>query len=132
MADSNTQPNVESIIEELRQGMDDITPVTSSTSGASELRQLQGDLRKANESSDVLGRCGGSLRGRLCLQMARFVLPIVEQLNAHHAAVVAALTKLSEQQSPSSHSESTSDGSVESRLAQLEAEIASLKAESRP
>ena len=131
MADSNTQPNVESIIQELRQGMDDITPVTSSASAASERRQLQGDLRKANESSDVLGRCGGSVRGRLCLQLARFVLPIVEQLNAHHAAVVAALTTLSDRQSPSSHSEAASDNSVESRLAKLEAEIASLKAENR-
>jgi hypothetical protein len=129
MSDSNTQPNVDAIIQDLRSGMDDVTPLSASVSGASERRKLLGGVRKANASIDVLGRCGGSLRGRLCLQVARLALPVVEQLNAHHAAVVAVLTQLCDKEPQAPSAETVADDSVESRLAKLETEVASLKAE---
>jgi hypothetical protein len=132
MSDSNTQANVDAIIQELRSGMDDAAPLSASVSGASERRKLQGGLRKANASIDVLGRCGGSLRGRLCLQLARLALPVVEQLNAHHAAVVAVLSQLCDKEGQAPRTEEMADASVESRLAKLEAEVASLKAERLP
>ncbi len=118
MSDRNTQPNVESIIHELRQGMDDITPVKYSGVGA---------IRKANETSDVLGRCGGSLRGKLCLLLSRFIfLPVVEQLNAHHASIVSALRQLQSELQSVDPEESVS---AEERIAKLESELAVLKAD---
>jgi len=129
MTDSDTTPNVNAIIQELREGMGDTEPLQTAGVSGGARRELKASLRKANETVDVLGRCGGSLRGKLCLQLARLALPVVEQLNAYHAATVAALTQLRDQQDASLISNAIPEDRIEARFAKLEAEVESLKRE---
>ncbi len=124
MEESNPQPDVEAIIQELREGMADIEASHPSDPDAAVRRELRASLRKATETADVLGRCGGSLRGKLCKLLAFIVLPVVEQLNMHHAAVVTALTRFRDarpQDAP------VSDETLEARIQKLEDALATLE-----
>jgi hypothetical protein len=122
MADSETKPDVNAIMEEVRRGMQDNDVPRPDDAGEADRRELRASLRRATETASVLGRCGGSMRGKLCKLLAPLALPVLEQLNLHHAAVVAALK----------HIRRPGEGadSVEARLAKLEAEVEALKRES--
>ena len=87
--------NVEAIMHEIRSGLED-TVLSEATASAAADSSLQSDLRQVAESATVLGRCGGSLRGRLCRLLAKPARPVVEQLDLFHSAVCATLGKLTE------------------------------------
>ncbi len=117
MPEQNTpKPDVNAIVQELRQGMSDTEILCSDNNKATARRQNQAAVRKTVETADVLGRCGGSVRGKLCLWLAKLAWPVVEQLNMHHQAVVDALNQQNEL--------------LEERLKTLEDEIDSLRQES--
>lgn len=116
---NDKKPDVEAIIAELRCGLDDTTPFAENHPDAE--RQLKAVLRRANAAVDVLGRCGGSLRGRLCKLLARFALPVVEQQNAHNSAITTALNQISSDQLQQ----------LKDRITALEAEVKTLKNGSR-
>ena len=118
MGDDSTKPDVEQIISTLRQGMDDTTPLQDSHPEMRAELKLKSGLRRAAETADILGRCGGSLRGRICRQLARIALPVVEQINLHHNAVVDSLNGMHESQK----------NDLEARISKLEQEIETLKA----
>lgn len=121
MDDSGKRPDVDAIVQNLRTGMDDTETLPSNDPQSTLRCELRGALRQANATADTLGRCGGSLRGKLCNQLARIALPVVEQLNRHHAAVVTALTRLADTHDTTAK--------LEIRLAELEAELQTLKQE---
>ncbi len=121
MDNNNTKPNIEEIIGNLRQGMDDTTPLQDSHPEMGNQQKLNSCLRKATETADILGRCGGSLRGKLCKQLARLALPVVEQINMHHSAVIDSLN--------TTHSIQKED--LENRISKLEIEINDLKSGSK-
>jgi len=87
-------PAIETLMQEVRSGLDDTTLSEATATTAQAGVSLQADLRQASESASVLGRCGGSLRGRLCLRLAPLVLPVIEQLNRFHSALLNGQTKL--------------------------------------
>lgn len=120
MDNNNTKPDVEKIVETLRQGMDNTTPLQDSHPEMGSQQKLNSSLRKATETADVLGRCGGSLRGKLCKQLARIALPVVEQINMHHSAVIDALAN--------THKIQKDD--LEARISKLEEEVNELKTRS--
>jgi hypothetical protein len=120
--DSAPKPDVDAIVSELRQGMDDPAPPCSTDPDTAAHRDLQASLRKATATASVLGRCEGSLRGKLCKKLAWVAQPIVEQLNLHHRAVIAALD----------HIRRPTDTDLEdlkTRLGKLEAGMEALKRE---
>ncbi len=117
MSENSTKPDIEKIIGNLRQGMDDVTPLQNSHPEMGNQQKLNSSLRKATETADILGRCGGSLRGKLCKLLARIALPVVEQINMHHSAVIDALA--------STHKIQKED--LEARITKLEEEIKDLK-----
>ncbi len=121
MGDDSTKPDVEAIVQELREGMQDSSVSHLENSEQADQRGLRMSLRRATETADILGRCGGSLRGKLCKLLARLALPVVEQLNLHHDAVVGALQHIPER--------GDSSGTAEERLAKLEADVEALKQE---
>ncbi len=123
MADLNKKPDVEAIVQELRQGMHDNSVSRPDNSEEADRRDLRASLRRAADTANLLGRCGGSLRGKLCKFLAPLALPVVEQLNLHHGAVVTALQHIREPRQ-------TAD-TTETRLEKLEAEIEALKREIR-
>jgi len=108
-------------MEEVRQGMQDTDMPRPDDSDEADRRELRASLRKATETASVLGRCSGSMRGKLCKLLAPLALPVVEQLNLHHAAVVTALKHI---RRPGTDAED-----IEERLSRLEAEIEALKQE---
>jgi len=133
MADSSTPPDVEAIIAELRQGLDDSAVHAPQTLRDAAHRQLRSSLRKASETADVLGRCGGSMRGKLCKLLAVLAWPVVEQLNLHHSAVVGALSHIRETNRDNAPAEQPPEPwlAIEKRLQALEAEVEALRAEPR-
>jgi len=118
---NNTKPDIEEIIGDLRQGMDDTTLLQDSHPEMGNQQKLNSSLRKASETADILGRCGGSLRGKLCKLLARIALPVVEQINMHHSAVVDSLN--------AAHNIQKED--LENRISKLETETKELKAGSK-
>lgn len=122
MAESDTRPDVNAIMAEVRQGMQDTDMPRPDDSEEADRRELRASRRRATDTANVLGRCGGSLRGKLCKLLAPLALPVVEQLNLHHAAVVTALKHI---RRPGS------DDAIEERLRKLEAEVEALKQEKR-
>lgn len=87
---------VETIMNEIRSGIEDTTLSEATMAAAASSGNLQAELRKAAETTHLLGRCGGSMRGRLCRLFAGPAKPVVEQLDLFHAAVCGALGKLAE------------------------------------
>lgn len=85
---------VETIMHEIRSGLEDTTLSAATAGIAAASLSLQSDLRKSAETAGVLGRCGGSIRGRLCLLLAPLARPVIEQLDLFHAATVSTLSKL--------------------------------------
>lgn len=90
-------PTPETIIAEIRQGLQDNTLSDATQSNSQSVMQTQQALRKLAASTDVLGRCQGSLRGRLCLKAAHLTLPIVEQINAFTTTTHQILTHMEDQ-----------------------------------
>ena len=121
MANHNTKPDVEAIVQELRGGMQDNAMSHPEDSDEANRCGLRASLRQAANTANVLGRCGGSLRGKFCKCLAPLVLPVVEQLNLHHGAVVTTLQHIHD---PKEHADKT-----EARISKLEAEIEALKQE---
>jgi len=117
MSENNTKPNVEQIISSLRQGMDDTTPFDETLHTTNAQQKLKFHLRKAAESANTLGRCDGSLRGRLCKKLAYIALPVIEQLDIYHNAVINALKLINTSQT----------NILEDRICKLEEEIEALK-----
>ncbi len=109
-------PTIEILMQEVRSGLDDVTLSEATTAAAQAGASLQADLRQATESSSVFGRCGGSLRGRLCLRLAPLVLPVTEQFNRFHAAIVNGLTRLAGEHTASAR-----------RIADLEQRLSNLE-----
>ena len=118
MADRETKPDVDAIMADLRRGMQDNDVPRPDDSEEANRRELRASLRKATETASVLGRCGGSLRGKLCKLLAPLALPVVEQLNLHNSAVVTALGQIQESRKKIE--------AMEARIKDLEAEIADL------
>ncbi len=110
--------SVETIMEEIRSGLAD-TRISDDTAAAAAAGSLSSDVRQAATASGVLGRCGGSLRGRLCLLLAPVARPVVEQLDLFHAAVVRSLSRLEAASTESSGMVSRMEA-IERRLTALE------------
>lgn len=117
MRENSSKPDVEEIINSLREGMENITPLQDSHPEMGSQQKLNSSLRKASETSDILGRCGGSLRGKFCKAIARLALPVVEQINLHHSAVLDALTSSNEVQKEN----------LKAHIQKLEQEVEALK-----
>ena len=113
----NEQPSVDDIMREIRSGLADTALSEPTLAALDDSRSLPSELRRATESSRVMGRCGGSLRGRLCRLLLPLAWPVVEQLDRFHAAVVAALARLADHTAPG----------TDARLRDLETRIAELE-----
>jgi len=87
-------PSVETIMNEIRSGLENSLLSETAVAAAAAGSSLQSDLRNIAESASVLGRCGGSRRGRLCRLLASPARPVVEQLDRFHDAVCSALGNL--------------------------------------
>ena len=122
MAESDTVPDVESIVSEIREGMADVQPAVSPDPGMAARHDLRGSIRIASATRDALGSCGSGLRGSVCRMFAKCLLPMVQQLNAHNAAVATALKRLADDSG-----EKGDENSPAERLTRLEAEVAALK-----
>ena len=88
------RPNVEEIIAELQRGIADTTPPLDTHPDTGTRKKIQSCLRKASETVDVMGRTGGSLRGKLCRMLSWFAWPVIEQINLHNKAVLDPLNRL--------------------------------------
>ena len=88
------KPNVEEIIAELQRGMDNTALPLDSHPDSGPRKKMQSCLRKASETADVMGRTGGSLRGKLCRMLSWFAWPVIEQINLHNKAVLDTLNRL--------------------------------------
>jgi len=119
MEDKTEKPDVESIIAELRRGMDNTDLPPDSPPDTGPRKKLKSSLRKAAETADVMGRTGGSLRGKLCRLLSWFAVPLIEQINLHNKAVLDALNQI--------HNYQKED--LEMRIEKLKAEISELKQE---
>lgn len=115
----NEQPRVESIMREIRSGLDDISLSNTTRANLAGKQSLQAELRKLTETAPVLGRCGGSIRGKICKRLAYLALPVIEQLDLFHAATRNVLSKLA-----NIANESTDTAR---KLAELEARIKKLE-----
>lgn len=116
-------PSVETIMNEIRSGLDDTTLSDATLAAAESGRSIQSELCKAAGAASLLGRCGGSLRGRLCRLLAVPAKPVVEQLDLFHAAVCAALGKLAEH--------SAGQTRIGQRVDEIERRLQALEAQSR-
>lgn len=116
-------PSVETIMNEIRSGLDDTTLSDATMAAAESGRSIQADLRKASGTASPLGRCGGSLRGRLCRLLAVPAKPVVEQLDLFHAAVCGALGKLVEH--------SAGQARIGKKVEELEKRLQALEAQPR-
>jgi hypothetical protein len=121
MSDDCVKPDVEKIVDSIRQGLEDNSHFDESQHKMDALQKLKSSLRKAAASAEVLGRCDGSMRGKICKKLAWFAKPVVEQMDMHNAAVIKTLNMLNETQSEI----------YEERIKRLEAEIESLKSGSK-
>jgi len=117
------EPSVETIMNEIRSGLDDTTLSDTTIAAAESGRTLQSELRKAAGAAALLGRCGGSLRGRLCRLLAAPARPVVEQLDLFHAAVCGALGKLTEH--------SAGQTRIGQKVEELEKRLQALEAQQR-
>ena len=122
MSETSPAPDVERIIGEIREGMDDVQSADSPDPDRAARHDLRASLRIASATRDVLGLCNRGVRGRICRAFAKLLLPMVQQLNAHNAAVATALTRLAE----GTNDQGAGD-TIDERLGRLEAEVASLK-----
>jgi hypothetical protein len=85
-------PAVDAIMNEIRRGLEDTSLSDATAAAIAANCSLQADIRKAAATAGVLGRCGGSLRGRVCRLLAPLALPVIEQLDLFHAAAVSVLS----------------------------------------
>jgi hypothetical protein len=91
MSDDSEKPNVEKIIDSIKKGLEDNSPFDETQHKMDSHQKIKASLRKAAESAEVLGRCNGSLRGKLCKKLAWVAKPVVEQINLHNTAVIKSL-----------------------------------------
>jgi hypothetical protein len=117
-------PTVAEIMEEVRQGLADTAISDATQVQAHQLASIQDTLRQAHAHASVLGRCGGSLRGRVCRMAAPLARPIIEQIDLFHAAIVRCL------ETTASQSAETSE--TKKRLAALEHRLAQIESQEQP
>jgi len=86
--------SVADIMDEIRQGLSDTSLSEATRAESEQLASLQGSLRQAHAHAPVLGRCGGSLRGRLCKCLSPLVKPIIDQIDLFHGTLIRLLEKL--------------------------------------
>ena len=121
---NNTPESVAALVNEIRSGLDDTT-LSDATKAAADTAtgSIQHDLQKLAQTASLLGRCGGSLRGRLCLLLSRIARPVVEQVDLFHAAVSSTLVKLAEQSREATGTARKVDA-LERRIKALESRLA--------
>lgn len=76
---------------EVRQGLADTSLSDAARAQAAQWADDQALCQQLHAHASVLGRCGGSLRGRLCRWLAPLVKPVIEQIDLFHAALVRLL-----------------------------------------
>lgn len=86
-------PSVEDIMREIRKGLESQELTAESQASLDAYPSPYHDLKRATHAAPVMGRCGGSLRGKLCRWMAPLLHPVIEQLDLFHDAILAALKK---------------------------------------
>jgi len=121
---NNTPESVAALVNEIRSGLDDTT-LSDATKAAADTAtgSIQHDLQKLAQTASLLGRCGGSLRGRLCLLLSGIARPVVEQVDLFHAAVSSTLVKLAEQSREAAGTARKVDA-LERRIKALESRLA--------
>ncbi len=87
-------PTAADIMEEVRQGLNGISLSDASRAHLEQHAGVQNHLRQTHEYSAVLGRCGGSLRGKGCKLLAPIIKPVIEQLDLFHHAVIRTLEQV--------------------------------------
>lgn len=117
-------PAIDAIMKEIRSGLEDTTLSDATAAAAASNFSMQADIRKATATAGVLGRCGGSLRGRLCRLIAPLALPVIEQLNLFHTATVSALSTLA--------GRTEEQVSTASRVNDIERRLQALEAGAKP
>jgi hypothetical protein len=90
----NEQPGVCEIMEEIKRGLEDTSLSEATRALAEEVVLKKAALRQAHAYAPVLGRCGGSLSGRLCTWLKPLAKPVLEQIDLFHGAVLGLLEKL--------------------------------------
>ncbi len=81
-------PTAADIMEEVRQGLADTSLSDATQANLAQNTSLQSHLRQAHEHAPVLGRSGGSLRGKCCRLLAPLAKPVIEQLDLFHHTVL--------------------------------------------
>ena len=114
-------PIAAEIMQEIRQGLSDTTLSDATLAKLSQSAGLQSDLRKAHEHAPVLGRCGGSIRGKCCNLFAPLLKPVIEQLDLYHNAIIRTLEHIAGTQSD-----------THARLENLELRLQELEAREPP
>ena len=117
-------PTVEDIMAEIRQGLSDTDLSPATQRHLASLGGLQDSLRQAYTTASLLGRCGGSLRGRLCKLLAPLARPVIEQIDLFHAAIVRSLETIA--------SQSSGNADTKERLAALEQRLAHIESQAHP
>ncbi len=112
---------VDQIMREIRSGLANTSLSETALAAIVGNASAQAELRKAADTASVLGRCGGSLRGKLCTRIAPLVRPVIEQLDLFHAAVMNTLNRLAGEAAISAET-TRKVSELETRLTRLEAE----------
>lgn len=120
-------PSVADIMHEVRQGLSDNELSEETRTKAEQAAGIQASLRQAHEHAPILGRCGGSMSGRLCKCLSPLAKPVIEQINLFHRATLRIL----EQLAATSASQATDHAKIEAleqRLRELEERSGETKA----
>lgn len=80
-------------MQEVRQGLSDLD-MPASRQITLAISDSSFGLRKAHTYASVMGRCGGSLRGKLCKLSAPLARPVIEQLDLFHSSILQTLEQM--------------------------------------
>jgi len=94
MPNHESQPDIETIMQEIRDGLSQSSLSPETRSAAAELASIRTSLEKMSVTAPLLGRCEGSVRGRLCKAASPLALPVTEQIDLFHEATLQTLRLL--------------------------------------
>ncbi len=94
MPKPESQPDIETIMQEIRDGLSQSSLSPETRAAAAQLASIRTSLEKMSVTAPLLGRCEGSVRGRLCKALNPLALPVTEQINLFHDATLQALRLL--------------------------------------
>jgi hypothetical protein len=88
--------SAENIMQEVREGLADMDLATERRAALEKASRSSFGMQKAHAHASVMGRCEGSLRGKLCKFVSPLALPVIEQLDIFHSSMLQIMTEMQE------------------------------------